>query len=83
MTQEEKTAAWMGVSVEVMNRDHEDIHRMMQDVLNVRSHSLRIAAGERINYHDYCLANLEEAAVIAVQRYWYAATGKSDPASFV
>ena len=75
MTQEE-TAAWMGVPVHIMNHDQDHMYRIMEDVLNVRSHHMLMTGGDRD------LASLEEAAVLAVQRYWYAATGRSDPKSF-
>jgi hypothetical protein len=62
------TAAWMGVSVSEMNRVHDDIHRALCAWLGITSHSMRDAAGEHLTPDEKSLADLEEAAVLHVQR---------------
>lgn len=72
----------MGVSVETMNYDHDDLHRAIALFFGLPSHSMRVAEGEALNHHDSCLANLEEVAILHLQRYLYAATNVSNPSSY-
>lgn len=69
-----EVASWMGYpSVAAMNRHHDDVHAALCDWLGVTSHSLRCAAGEP---HVAELAEMEETAVLALQRFCQHAGGR-------
>lgn len=54
-----------GADVLAMAQDHDRLHAALCDWLGVESHSLRCAVGLD---HDHSLAEIEEAAVMAIQR---------------
>lgn len=59
-------AAWLGYpSVEAMDREHDDLHRSLCDLLGVTSHSMACAEGKPFNPK---LAGMEEDAVLYAQR---------------
>lgn len=63
-------AEWMKYpSAEAMDADHDHVHRVLCWMLNLRSHSLRKAAGETLTQVEEDLAACEEAAVLHVQRW--------------
>lgn len=59
-------AEWMGCDVETMNAAHDPAHRSICAWLGVPSHSMACADGESF---DLRLADLEENAVLHVQRF--------------
>ena len=64
------TARWMGYpDAAGMNADHDDLHRALCRWLGVTSHAMRIAAGESLSREDHTLANLEEDAVMYLQKF--------------
>jgi hypothetical protein len=68
MTKEE-TAAFIGCSVEEMDRDHDDIHRGLCKLLDVKSYSMAVANREQLTHEEWEIANYEEDAVLYVQRW--------------
>lgn len=58
-----------GDDVAAMNADHDPLHRALCAWLGVDSLSLRGAAGEPLTAAEHAQANLEEDAVLAVQRF--------------
>lgn len=62
-------AKWMGCSVETMNIDHDRLHELLADLVELPSLSLVIARGKRLNEEETALAYLEEDAVLHLQRY--------------
>lgn len=58
-----------GDDIAAMDRDHDPLHLALCAWLGVRSHALADGRGEP---HDATLANLEEVAVLAVQRFMVA-----------
>jgi hypothetical protein len=70
---QEETAAWMGVDVATMNLAHDCLHHALCDAFKVRSQAMRQAAGEPLFPAEQHLADLEENAVLHVQRWLHAA----------
>ena len=66
-----EVAQWLGTTVERMDAEHDDMHRLLTDLLYVPSYSLRDAAGKTLTPHQRTLAELEEHAVLAVSRWLY------------
>lgn len=63
-------AEWMGYdTVEAMDADHDRLHFRLSNVLGVPSHSMRQARGEVLSREEWTVANLEEDAVLNVQRW--------------
>ena len=58
-----------GPDVAAMNRDHDPLHAALCRWLGVESQSLRAARGETLSFGEHFTANLEEDAVLAVQRF--------------
>lgn len=58
-----------GDDVAELNRQHDPLHVAMCKWLGVTSHSMRVAAGEELTSDEQRLAEQEEAAVIALQRF--------------
>lgn len=58
-----------GDDVDGMNRDHDPLHRATCRWLGVVSHSMRVAAGETLTLAEQHLAELEETAVMALQKF--------------
>lgn len=67
------TAAWMGVDVTTMNLAHDCLHHALCDAFKVPSRAMRQAAGETLDPAEQHLADLEENAVLHVQRWLHAA----------
>jgi hypothetical protein len=68
MTQEE-TARWLGCSIEQMNADHDRLHAWFADATGQHSYSLDLAAKRPLTLEQHILANLEEDAILNIQRY--------------
>jgi hypothetical protein len=62
-------ARWMGCSVETMNMDHDRLHELLADLVDMPSLSLQIARGESLSKEETALASLEEDAVLHLQKY--------------
>ena len=58
-----------GSDVAATNRDHDPLHAALCRWLGVESHALRVARGENLTFGEHYTANLEEDAVLAVQRF--------------
>lgn len=67
--EQREIAAWVGCSVEQLNRDHDALHARLASWTALPSQSLRIAAGEALTPDEHRLAALEEDAVLHLQRY--------------
>lgn len=70
-----EVAAWLGCTVERMNADHDALHEELCGAFGVESRAMRDARGEVINEADRHIANLEEEAVLHVQRWLVACHG--------
>lgn len=57
-----------GDDVDAMNRDHDDLHRRLCDLFAIPSYSMQIAAGQVLPFREKSLADIEEDAVLCVQR---------------
>lgn len=70
MTKEE-TARWMGYGSDVaaMDRVHDRLHEGLCLWLGLPSYSMQLANGASLDHERHTLANLEEEAVMAVQRW--------------
>lgn len=73
MTDQERTAAWLGYghgaeAASRMNADHDPLHAALCAALGVPSQSLRMAQGETLTRREMDLAAMEEDAVLAVQK---------------
>ena len=66
---QEEMAKWLGCSVEQMNAEHDKLHSKLSRWTKEHSYSLELAAGVRLTPQEYTLANLEEDAVLYLQRY--------------
>ena len=64
-----EVAAWLGCSVENMNRDHDALHEELCGAFGVESQALRDARGETLTVDQKRVAALEETAVLHVQRW--------------
>lgn len=62
-------AEWMGCSVEEMNLAHDQLHRMLAELSGYTSYAMRQADGLPIAPDEQKLADLEEEAVLHLQRY--------------
>ena len=63
-------ARWMGyATVEELNADHDPLHAALCQWLGVPSYSLMIAQGVALDAKRMRLANLEEVAVLTIQRF--------------
>lgn len=70
-------ADWMGYgSVEHMDRLHDALHAAMCQWLQIPSYALKQSRGEPLNATEQRLADLEEDAVLATQRFYHQAGGK-------
>lgn len=64
------TARWMGYpDADAMNAAHDPLHRSLCRWLGVTSHAMREAAGESLTREEQTLANMEEDAVMHLQRF--------------
>lgn len=72
------TAGWIGCSIEQMDAEHDPLHRALCAWAGVPSHSMRVAAGDSLNPSDKHIADLEENAVLNVQRWLVHAKGSAD-----
>ena len=64
------TARWMGYpDADAMNRDHDPLHLALCRFFGVESHALRQARGEALTREEQAFANLEEDAVMHLQRW--------------
>jgi hypothetical protein len=63
-------AAWCGYDdAAAMNADHDGLHRSLCGFLGVTSLSMCAAAGKRLTGEEKAMADLEEDAVLYVQRF--------------
>lgn len=62
-------AQWMGCSVEEMNSTHDGLHAELCQWFGATSFSLLMAQGVELTPERRHLAELEEAAVLATQRW--------------
>lgn len=64
-------AEWLGYGENTwqMNQDHDCLHELLAEAFGYESLSLKLAKGESLNHEDYTLANLEEEAVLYLQRF--------------
>lgn len=63
-------AEWMGYpSAEAMNHYHDDWHRVLCRWMDTTSLALKVASGEPITPEQSRLAELEENAVLHLQRF--------------
>lgn len=70
-------AEWMGcASVAEMNAAHDGIHSALCAWLGIESLALKQGRGERLTRHEQRLADIEEQAVLCVQRLAVQAGGK-------
>lgn len=67
--EQQRTAESLGVSVDEMNRVHDPLHRAVARWLGVESYALRFAAGAPLTAEQHELADIEEAAIMALQRW--------------
>lgn len=65
----EQCAEWLGCDVSTMQGEHDPLHRDLCRWLGVPSLSLQVGAGRKLDAGDQLLAELEEHAVLAVQRF--------------
>lgn len=71
------TARWMGYpDADAMSRDHDALHLALSRFLGIRSQALRQARGESLSREEQAIANLEEDAVMHVQRWMQHASGQ-------
>lgn len=64
-----EVAAWLGCSVENMNKEHDALHQELCGAFGVVSQALRDADGEALTDAERRIAGLEEQAVLYVQRW--------------
>lgn len=64
-----EVAAWLGCSVEKMNKEHDALHQELCGAFGVVSQALRDARGETLTVDQKRVAALEETAVLHVQRW--------------
>ncbi len=70
-------AEWMGhASVAEMDAVHDHVHRAICSLIGVTSHAMRQASGEPLEPWEQHLANLEENAALAVQRFFAQSGGR-------
>jgi hypothetical protein len=63
-------ASWMGYgTIEEMDRDHDPLHAEMSQWMGATSYSLLHAQGVKLTLKQQRLAQLEENAVLAAQRW--------------
>lgn len=62
-------AEWLGCDEGVMQAEHDILHADLCEWLGVESQSLRAANGQKLAPEQRKLAELEEHAVLAVQRF--------------
>jgi hypothetical protein len=72
---QQETADWLGCTVEQMNVDHDRLHRALAGWTGSTSHALRMGAGEVLTPDERTQADLEENAVLHLQRYMVATGG--------
>lgn len=66
----EQTARWLGYGSDIaaLDRDHDPLHRRLCSWLGIPSYSMKDAAGEPLTADERRLAEVEEDAVLCVQR---------------
>lgn len=70
MQTQAETAEWMGYdTVEAMNADHDALHMLVCEWLEVPSYSLAVAACRALTEEQHRLANYEEDAILHLQRF--------------
>jgi hypothetical protein len=72
---QQETADWLGCTVEQMNADHDRLHGELTKWTGRNSYALRMGRGESLTARQRVLADLEENAVLHLQRYMVAVGG--------
>lgn len=62
-------AAWMGCTVSEMNKAHDGVHWAVERLSGYTSHAMRQAVGTPLTPDEQALADIEEDACLALQRY--------------